>query len=79
PSLQDEIHISYIHEFERIEKPNFLQILTRILAIHYEIAAEQDETLLRNREQEIRLIAEPLGYRLLTHYFSAIFKAKKNR
>src|SRR5690554_5423089 len=34
PSLQDEIHIGFIHEFEQLEKPSFLQIITRILSFH---------------------------------------------
>lgn len=77
PPLDDAIHSSYVKEFSNNEKPNFLQIITYIIAFHYELAANNDHVVHYKRSQEIESLLEPLGYRLLTRYFAMIFFANK--
>lgn len=77
PSLKDPIHSSFVKRFKALEKPSFLQIITYIIAFHYELATNSDHVVHYKRSQEIESLLEPLGYRLLTRYFKMIFFANK--
>lgn len=77
PPIQDPVHSNFVKEFKSLDRPNFLQVITYIIAFHYELAANSNHVIHYKRSQEIESLLEPWGYRLLTRYFALIFFANK--